>query len=387
MKQARTIKEMFHITGLFCRACWAVFLFSEPGILNYFIRWRPVLKKKRTGLTGKSGKIPVTLYTREKKKTRPVFIFVAGAKSFIEKSRQLNSLAKVLAVIGYHVIIIDDATNWGININRAKMDILRELIEAVNHDELFDNERIVLVGSDFSSRFIFMLMNSSEMVEKIRCFLFLSPVVDIPALVKFAYTGRVKFGSRWIHRKSSVNLRLLYLYNMIEKYIDTEKPDKISLVFEKLLENQTTDAFEIAQDLDTETRRLVLSVFRGEMSEEDVWDIVNIDNRDLENLFSSFIPEKDIERPIFIIQSILDEDIDCGQSHRLINTLNSSAGVYLHLTDFITPDGNRTFYSNPARWTWGAFRLIKTLCQIFTRLYSDKNNPYNPTKNAIRIID
>jgi len=387
MKQARTIKEMCHQIALFCRAAFTVFMLSEPGIFNQFIRWRPVLKKKRIGLSGKSGKIPVTLYTREKIKTRPVFIFIAGTMSFIGKSRQLKHLAKALAVVGYHVIMVDDALNTGIKIAKSKPDNLRDLINAVCQDELFDEERIVLAGSDFSSRLIFSVMNDSEMIHKIRCLVFLSPVIDISALVKFAYTGRVKFSNRWIRRSSSASLRILYLFNMLESYIETGKPEKISLVFEKLLENRVAEAFEIAQNLDPETRNLVLSVFRGDLTEEDVCDITNVDNRDLEKMFSSIVPETDIEHPIFIIQSILDEDVDCSQSQRLLNTLNSSASVYLHLTDFITPDGNRTFFSNPARWIWGAFRLTKTLYRIFIRLYSDKNNPYNPTKTAIRITD
>ena len=375
------------MTGLFCRAFWAVFLFSRPGIFNYFIRWRPVLKKKHIGFPGKSEKIPVTLYTRDKKKRRPVFLFIAGTKFFIQKSRQLNCLAKALAVIGYHVIIMDDAANTGIKLSGAKTDILNELVGAVCQDELFDKERIVVAGLDFSSRFVFAFMNDSKMVDKIRCFLFLSPVADIPALVKFAYTGRVKFGNRCFHRKSSANLRLLYLYFMIESFIKTKKSEEISLLFEKLLENRTTEAFKIAQNLDPETRRLILSIFRGEMTEEDIRDIINIDKRDLEKLFLPLVPETDIECPIFIIQSILDEDIDFGQSHRLINALNSSAGVYLHPTDFITPNGNRTFFSNPARWALGAFRLTNALYRIFTHVYSDKNKSYNPTKSAIRIID
>jgi len=307
--------------------------------------------------------------------------------SFIGKSRQLKHLAKALAVVGYHVIMVDDALNTGIKIAKSKPDNLRDLINAVCQDELFDEERIVLAGSDFSSRLIFSVMNDSEMIHKIRCLVFLSPVIDISALVKFAYTGRVKFSNRWIRRSSSASLRILYLFNMLESYIETGKPEKISLVFEKLLENRVAEAFEIAQNLDPETRNLVLSVFRGDLTEEDVCDITNVDNRDLEKMFSSIVPETDIEHPIFIIQSILDEDVDCSQSQRLLNTLNSSASVYLHLTDFITPDGNRTFFSNPARWIWGAFRLTKTLYRIFIRLYSDKNNPYNPTKTAIRITD
>ncbi|MBN2600676.1 MAG: hypothetical protein JXR87_01640, partial [Candidatus Marinimicrobia bacterium] len=198
MKQARTIKEMFHITGLFYRALGAVFLFSAPGLFSRIIWRRSALKKKRIGLSGKSGKISVTLYTREKKNPRPVFIFVSGAKSFVQKSRQLSHMAKALAVIGYHVIIVDDTAYTGITITRTKLDILSELIEAVYQDGLFDKERIVLSGSDFSSRFLLKLINNSEMLAKIRCFLFLSPVVDVPALVKFAYTGRVRFGNRWV---------------------------------------------------------------------------------------------------------------------------------------------------------------------------------------------
>ncbi|MFH1250518.1 MAG: hypothetical protein V1715_05395 [bacterium] len=387
MKQARTIKEMCHMIGLFGRAVFAVLFFSEPGLFNQLIRWRPVFKKKRIGLSGESGKIPVTLYTREKVKTRPVFIFVAGAISFTRKSRQLNRFIKALAIIGYHVIVVDEAANTGVKLTKAKPDNIGELIDAVYRDELFDKERIVLAGSDFSSRFIFSLMNDSEMFHKIRCLVFLSPVVDIPALVRFAFTGRIKFGNRWIHRSSSASIRLLCLYNMVENYIEAGKPEKISLVFEKLLENHMAEAFRIAQNLDPETRSLVLSVFRGEMTEEDIRDITTIDNCDLEKMFLPSVPETDIERPIFIIQSILDEDVDCSQGQRLINTLNSSAGVYLHHTDFITPDGNRKFFSNPARWAWGAFRLAKVLYRIFALVYSNKNYPYNPTKTAIRITD
>ncbi|MDO9548986.1 MAG: alpha/beta hydrolase [Candidatus Marinimicrobia bacterium] len=405
MKQARTIKEMCHMIGLFNRAVLAVLLFSCPGLFNQLIKWRPVLKKKRIGLSGlpapllpaslrqagrqagKSGKIPATLYTREKVKTRPVFIFVAGVRSYYIKRRQLNTLAKTLAIIGYHVIVVDDTAHTDIKFTKVTPNNMGDLIDAIYQEELFDKERIVLAGSDFSSRFLFSIMNDSERIRKIRCLLFLSPVADIPALVRFAFTGRIKFGDRWIYRNSSASTRLLYLNNILENYINTGRPDKVSVVFRCLLENRTAEAFKIAQNLDPETRNLILSVFRGEMNEEDVRELSNIDNRDLGKMFLPSVSEIDIERPVFIIHSILDEDVDCGQSQDLVKALSSSSGVYLHLTDFITPAGNRLFFSNPARWIKGVFRLAKALCRIFVFIYSYKNYPYNPTKTAIRITD
>jgi len=373
--------------GLFCKAVFAVVLFSSPGLFNQFIKWRPVLKKKRIGLSGKTGNIPVTLYTREKVKTRPVFVYIAGVRSYHNKHRKLNTLAKALAAIGYHVIVVDDKACTDIRFSGNQRNILGELIDAVYQNELFDNECIVLGGSDYSSRFLFSLLSDWVIVQKVRCLLFLSPVVNIDAMVRFAFTGRVKLDGRWIYRKSSANSRLLHLLNIVEKHTDTGKSDKVTEVFECLLENRKAEAFGIAQNLDPETRNLILSVYRGNMNEDDIRDIINTDNRCLEKMFLPSVPRTDVERPVFIIHDILDEDVDCGQSQRLTEVLSSSFGVYLHLTDFITPDGSRSFYLNPVRWIKGAFRLAKTLYKILSFVYSYKNYSYNPTKTAVRITE
>lgn len=345
------------------------------------------MKKKRIGLSARSGKIPVTLYTREKVKIRPVFIFLAGVNSYYQKRRHINQLAKALAVVGYHSVIVDHAAYTGNKISNPQPQDITELIEAVYQNELFDKERIILAGSDFSSRYLFSLVKDGEMLRKIRCLFFISPVVDVSALRRFAYTGRVKFGQRWIYRRSSANTRLLHLYNLPEKNDLTGKTDKVVDVYQNLLENRRAEAFRMVQTLDQKTRELILAVYRGDMRDEDVRNLNKIENRELEEMFLPAVPRNDIERPVFILQSILDEDVDCGQGRRLFDELASSIGVYLHLTDFITPAGNRVFLSNPALWIKGAFRLAKALYRMLAFVYSDKNYPYNPTKTAIRISD
>ena len=383
MKQARTIRETCRLTDIFHSSFRTVILMSRRRVINRLIYRRSIIKRK-IGLEVSGKWFPVTLYTGVKEKTRPVVIFLSGSRAFSWKKQQLNLFARALAVIGYHFIVVDNSIHDDLTIEAGPGDFIKGLIESVTSNKIFDSDRIILAASDFSARLIYSFMNDKKSMEKIRAIFLLAPVSDIPALVRFAFTGRTRYGNHWIYRPSSANVRLLYLYNILGQYLDPGKKDRVSDVFCKLLNNNTTEAFETVRSLDRETRQLILSVYRGDMVDKDIDDIVNIDNKYFADMFLPEVPAKDIEIPVFIFHSILDRDVDCGQSQILFEKLNSSAGIYLHFSDYFSSEKYRSIFPSPARWFRGAFRLTVALYKLLAEVYSKKNRPYNPTKEPLR---
>jgi len=383
MKQARSIKETVHLTGLFIKAFRVVLLSSRPAILSKQIKRNPGLLIERTAFDGKDGPIPVALYTRQKKKRRPVFIFLSCNEAFAWKKRQIKRLARALAIAGYHAILFENNISDSLRIADNQTDVIGDLIDAVAGNSLFDGERIILVAADFNTRLVFKAMQTNRVPEKIRAFVFLSPVTDFNALVRFACTGRVKFGKHWVARPSSSGLRLLHFYNMLGQYFDNE-PNILPDILKLLLTGQRTEAFDSLKNLDRETRDLVLALFRGDVPPETTDILMRLDKKFLANMFLPTLPDKDIGKPVFIFQSIYDKDVDCGQSQILFKNLFSSKGVHLHYSDYYSSESYRHILLNPIRWLKGAFRLALALYRVFANVYSTKNLPYNPTGEPLR---
>lgn len=386
MKQARTIREMLHMPVLFGRAAWVVLLYSSGKLLSYCIRRRPVLNKKLVGLPGKDRIHPVVLYTRARPRIRPVFIIVAGTSAFARKRHRLNRLAKALALVGYHVIIVKNE-NWQLIPGTINPVEIVEIVEAVYRDERFDSSRIVLAGADFSSACLLVAMNSAATLGKVHSFLFLAPVTEISSLINFALRGRVKIQERWFQRSSSVKIRLLYLLYVLKNGLPPDQFERVSGIISLLLSERPTTAFEKVQSLESDIHHLLMAVYRGDMEADAIRSLLQMYQHDLDESYSKAIPPTDVERPVFIMHSILDEDIDCGQSQLLWEKLSSTAGVYLHFTDFLCGDGCRSFAVNPAKWVWGAFGMTRSLYRLLAYLYSIKNFPHNPNQSALHIRD
>lgn len=381
MKQARTIREMYHMLLLFRRAAMVVGLFASPRLL----RRHTTVKKRLIGLPGKSGSRPAILYSKEGFRKGPVFIIIAGLSPFFQKRQNLYRLAKALAVVGYHVIIVhsEDAPPYlPDQIEPAEID---DIVAAVHKDERFDSRRIVLGAFDFGSAYLFAAMNSAGTLRKVHSFLFLAPVTDVKTLIDFALRGRVRIRHRWYLRTSSVKIRLLYLLYVLKRGLQSDHFNQVSDIVNLLFMDRRSDAFRRIQSLDPALRHLLLSVFKGEMDDDAVRSMLEMYQHDLDALFSEAVPSKDIGRPVFIMHSIHDKDIDSGQSQRLWEKLSSSAGVYLHTTDFIPADGCRRCIANPASRLRGAFQMSRALYRVLAFLYSDKNLPYNPTRTALRM--
>lgn len=386
MKQARTIREMLHMPVLFGRAAWVVLLYSSGKLLSYCIRRRPVLNKKLVGLPGKDRIHPVVLYTRARPRIRPVFIIVAGTSAFARKRHRLNRFARALALVGYHVIIVKNENGQLIPGTINPVEIV-EIVEAVYRDERFDSSRIVLAGADFSSACLLVAMNSAATLGKVHSFLFLAPVTEISSLINFALRGRVKIQERWFQRPSSVKIRLLYLLYVLKNGLPPDQFERVSGIISLLLSERPTTAFEKVQSLESDIHHLLMAVYRGDMEADAIRSLLQMYQHDLDESYSKAIPPTDVERPVFIMHSILDEDIDCGQSQLLWEKLSSTAGVYLHFTDFLCGDGCRSFAVNPAKWVRGAFGMTRSLYRLLAYLYSIKNFPYNPNQSALHIRD
>lgn len=386
MKQVRTIREMLHMPVLFGRAAQVVWLYSSGKFLSYCIRRRPVLNKQLIGLPGKDRIYPVVLYTGARPGIRPVFIIVAGTSAFSRKRHSLNRFARALALVGYHVIIVKDENGQRIPGVTDPIEI-GEIVEAVYRDERFDSSRIVLAGADFGSACLLAAMNSATTLGKVHSFLFLAPVTEISHLIDFALRGRVKIRNRWFYQPSSVKIRLLYLLYVLKNGLPHDQFEQVSGIISLLLSERPTTALEKVQRLESAIHHLLMAVYRGEMGADAIRRLRQMYRHDLDELYSKAIPATDVKRPVFIIHSILDEDIDCGQSRLLWEKLSSSAGVYLHFTDFVRGDGCRSFAVNPAGWVRGAFGMSRALYRVLAYLYSNKNFPHNPTQSALHIRD
>lgn len=370
---------------LFRQAAMVVGLFAGPRLLRRALHRHTTVKKRLIGLPGKSGSRPAILYSKEETRKRPVFIIIAGLSPFFQKRQHLHRLAKALAVVGYHVIIVhseDTPPHLPDQIEPAEID---DIVAAVHKDGRFDSRRIVLGAFDFGSAYLFAAMNSSDTLRKVHSFLFLAPVTDVTTLINFALRSRVRIRRRWYLRTSSVKIRLLYLLYVLKRGLQADHFNQVSDIVNLLYMDRRSDAFRRVQSLDPALRHLLLSVFKGEMDDEAVRSLLEMYQQDLDVLFSEAVPTKDIGRPVFIMHSIHDTDIDNGQSQRLWEKLSSSAGVYLHTTDFIPADGYRRWIANPARWLRGAFLMTRALYRVLACLYSDKNLPYNPTQTAHRM--
>ncbi|HCK99384.1 MAG TPA: hypothetical protein DHW42_04680 [Candidatus Marinimicrobia bacterium] len=385
MKQARTFPEIITLIGLRFKAFFLVFLLGNDHLFFFRRKYGRKYIQERIALTNNKEKYPAILFSCNRSQVRPVFIIVSGIKTFGNKVRLTSRLAKGLAYIGYHVLIYEEIGLQSSTFPSKSLAKIKGFIKAVSQSEFIDETRIVLSGSDFGARFVLSASGDPEINRMLKSVVVLSPVSDIKSLVKFSFTGKIRSFGKCRYLQPTPASRFVLIFNAFQNIFDRDMTVEEQIVMKNILKNQTTEALRKISSFDKETQCLFLAAFKDDLKPDFVHRFDRVDFIRLNKNVFGEITKDDLAKPVFLIHSIRDGDIDYGQSTRLFENLASSKGVYLHLTNFLVWDGFISMLKNPARWFSGAVALSRVFYKILALIYTDKNLPYNPEKTLLRI--
>ena len=384
MKQARTFQEMLHLIRLAVKAVFLVLILGSRCLFNWRLKNNTVFKKEWLSLSDGNKSVPGILYTTQRDRTRPVFLLIAGIGTYINKRRFFHRLAQSLAMAGYHAVIYEDPGLDNGSLSLKTVEDIKHVIRAIATNQIADAKRIVLIGSDFSARFIMSAIADKNINCLVRSILLFSPVSDLKTSSKFAFTGKMRAFGKLSYLEPASSSRFVFLNNIFKEYFKKDLSPGVRSVIEDLLKNRTDLALRNIHRLDVDAKNNLLSIFRGDIESEEVNRLLKINNQRLENRVFDPLPEHDLGKPVFLIHNILDRYVDYGQSTMLFNRLHSSAGIYLHLTNFLIGDEAKSVFSNPVRWLRGAAVLSNAFYRLLAVVYTSKNIPYNPTGKPLR---
>ncbi|MCK4447838.1 MAG: hypothetical protein KAW56_12255, partial [Candidatus Marinimicrobia bacterium] len=143
-------------------------------------------------------------------------------------------------------------------------------------------------------------------------------------------------------------------------------------------------AFENMRYLEPADRKLILSLYRSSETDDICYKMIISNVKELSDTLSPKHIKDNLMIPIFIIHGIYDDMIDYGQGINLAESLYSSGGVYLHLSDILFNKKVSHFLSNPVKWINGNLKLSNVFYHALAVLHSDKNLKYNPENEPIR---
>jgi len=384
MKQARTFREMLHLIRLAVKAVFLVLILGSRCLFNWRLKNSTVFKKEWLSLSYGNKSVPGILYTTQRDQVRPVFLLIAGIGTYINKRRLFHRMARSLALAGYHAVIYEDPDLDNGSLSLKTVENIKHVFRAISVNRIADAKRIVLIGSDFSARFIMSAITDKNINCLVRSILLFSPVSDLKTSSKFAFTGKIRAFGKLSYLEPASSPRFVFLNNIFKEYFKRDLSPGVQSIIEDLLKNRTDIALRNINRLDVDAKNNLLSVFRGEMEPEEVGRLLKINYQRLEDRVFDPLPEHDLEKPVFLIHNILDRYVDYGQSTMLFDRLHSSTGIYLHLTNFLIGDEAVSVFSNPARWFKGAAALSRTYYRLFAAVYTSKNLPYNPTGKPLR---
>jgi len=175
MKQARTFPEIITLIGLRFKAFFLVFLLGTDHL--FFLRRKHERKyiRERIVLTHDGKNYPAILFSCNRRQVRPVFIIIAGIKTFNNKVRLIQRLAKSLTYIGYYVLIYEDPDLRNSTFPAKTLSNVKGFIKAVSQSEFIDKTRVVLLGNDFGARFVLSASGDPEINRILRSVVLSSP--------------------------------------------------------------------------------------------------------------------------------------------------------------------------------------------------------------------
>jgi hypothetical protein len=384
MKQARTFREMLHLIRLAVKAVFLVLMLGVRRLFNWRLKNSPAFKKEWLSLSYGNKSVPGILYTTQRDRARPVFLLIAGIGTYINKRRLFHRLAQSFALVGYHAVIYEDPGLDNGSLSLKTVEDIKHVIRAISNNQIADAKRIVLIGSDFSARFIMSAITDKNINCLVRSILLFSPVSDMKTSSKFAFTGKIRAFGKLSYLEPASSPRFVFLNNISKEYFKWDLSPGLQSVIEDLLKNRTDIALRNIHRLDVDLKNNLSSIFRGDIEPKEIDRLLKISYKRLGNRVFDPLPEHDLGKPVFLIHNILDRYVDYGQSTMLFDRLHSSTGVYLHLTNFLNGDEATSVFSNPARWFKGAAVLSSAFYRLLVVVYTSKNLPYNPTGEPLR---
>ena len=384
MKQARTFREMLHLIRLAVKAVFLVLMLGSRCLFNWRLKNSPVFKKEWLSLSYGNKSVPGILYTTQRNRARPVFLLIAGIGTYNNKRRLFHRLAQSFALAGYHAVIYEDPGLDNGSLSLKTVEDIKHVIRAISDNQIVDAKRIVLIGSDFSARFIMSAITDKNINCLVRSILLFSPVSDMKTSSRFAFTGKIRAFGKLSYLEPASSPRFVFLNSISKEYFKWDLSPGLQSVIEDLLKNRTDIALRNIHRLDVDLKNNLSSIFRGDIEPKEIDRLLKISYKRLGNRVFDPLPEHDLGKPVFLIHNILDRYVDYGQSTMLFDRLHSSTGVYLHLTNFLIGDEATSVFSNPARWFKGAAVLSSAFYRLLVVVYTSKNLPYNPTGEPLR---
>lgn len=384
MKQARTFREILQLIRFAVKAVFLVLILGSKCLLSWRLKNSAVFKKEWLSLSHGNKSVPGILYTTKRDRVRPVFLFIAGIGTYITKRRFFHRLAQSLALAGYHAVIYEDPGLDNGSLSLKTAGNVKHVIRAISDNQITDAKRIVLIGSDFSARFIMSAIADKNISCLVRSILLFAPVSDLKTSSKFAFTGKIRAFGKLSYLEPASSPRFVFLNNIFKEYFKKDLSPGVHSAIEDLLKNRTDIALRNIHRLDVDAKNNLLSIFRGDIEPEEVDRLLKINYQRLENRVFEPLSEHNLGKPVFLIHNILDRYVDYGQSTMLFDRLYSSAGIFLHLTNFLIGDEAMSVFSNPARWFKGAAVLSSVFYRLLAVVYTSKNLPYNPTGKPLR---
>jgi hypothetical protein len=385
MKQARTFREIAETLWAGFKALSLAVLLESKFIFNQGRKCNSNLIREQISLTFDHQNFPAVLVTCRCNQVRPVFLLVKGLPVYQGKQLLFSRLARSLAMLGFHVLVYEDPELNFCSLEAKTLANLRGIISSIHTLSWVDRDRVIVGGSDFGARFLLTLFQDSGISFLTKGLVLFSPVRDLEQLREYAFSGKLKIHKRCKYLKPATATQVVFLWNVIRKDRGY-KIDKITTgVMRNILLHRKDVALRgITQLKDEKLRAALLSLLRGEISSEVNTYIQQTDCNKLQADIFKALPQADLKKPVFLFQDISDREIDAGQSVELFDRLNSSAGIYLRLSQHLNLGELRSFWSNPASKLHNMAKFARLFYRIFAILISDKNLPFNPEGKFLR---
>ncbi len=385
MKQDRTFKDILLLTLLRFKSVLLVIFMSKTRILDNYCRRRNNVRKERISLKYNGVNFVALRYSRFPLKKRPLFILNIGISSYSENHVILNRLAKAIALLGYHAFIpcfYEMKDCW---VRKESVEHIEHAILAISNLDYVNSNRIGLIGVSFGGGLSLLAVKNPEVNKKVKFALVIGIYSDLESSLRFSFTGKFKVQSKIKCFYPNPLGRIIFFNNFLEKIKLFKNVEKAKKVLGDFLKDRKRLAFENIRNLEPADQKLILSLYRGCENDGVCYKLINSNIKELSDTISPKYIKDDLGIPIFIIHDIYDDMIDYGQSIDLADSLYSSCGIYLHLSDILCKNKINYLLLHPGRWITGAAKLSNVFYHALAVLYSDKNLKYNPENKPIRL--
>ncbi len=384
MKQDRTFKDILLLALLRFKSFLLFILISKTKLLDIFPKHRNNVRKERISIKYNGVNFVALRYSRLPLKKRPAIILNIGISSYSENHVILYRLAKVIAFLGFHAFIpcfYELKYRW---IRKESTKHIEHAIFAISNLHYVNSYQIGIIGVSFGGGLSLLAVKNPEVNKKIKFVLVIGTYSNLESSLRFSFTGKFKVKNKTKYIYPNPTGRIIFLHNFLEKIKLFKNEGKIRKILTNFLNGRTIWTFENIRNLEPADQKSILSLYRGCKNDDVFYKLLNSNIKELSDTLSPKHIKDDVKKPVFIIHGIYDDMIDYGQSVDLAESLSSSGGVYLHLSDILCNKKFSHFLSNPAMWINGGIKLSNVFYHALAVLHSDKNLRYNPENEPIR---